>query len=314
MTGAGGFVGARLVMALRDAGWRTRALEHRAPCMPADERTRGDIADEETCARAVAGVRAVFHCAARVEPKGETEALAINRTATLTLARAARDAGAGTFVFLSSQTVLGAGAGERGPLDETAPCTPQTIYARSKLAAERALTELDAGPMRIVILRPPLVYGPGERRSFLALTRAAAGGLPSLGRGDNRLSFCHVENLTAAMLFVATDERARGVLHVADPRPVTLREALDTIARAAGSRRLPGHVPLRLARRIARGAELAFAGVGRRAPLDRPRLDTLTLDRPLDTSALRALGFVPPVEFDEGVGETVARFREDGVL
>lgn len=314
VTGASGFIGRHLTHALRDAGWRVRALEHRSAARDVDERVHGDLADLTARARAVDGVDCVFHCAALLDPIEPARADAINRVATVELARAARDAGVRCFVFVSSQAVLGVPPGS-GPLDERAAGAPATIYGQSKAAAERDLMAFDAAPMRIAIVRPPTVYGRGERRNFLVLTRAIASGVfPLLGRGENRVSFCHVENLSAALLFIEAHASARGVLHVADARPVTLREAVDTIARAAGARRLPLHVPLSAARAIARAAELAFAPLGRRAPLDRARLDTLTRDRPLDTSKIAGLGFVPPVDFDEGVRETVAHYRADRVL
>ncbi len=314
VTGAGGFVGGHLARALLDAGWWVRALEHRRACEPADERLRGDVRDPTTRAGAVRGVSCVFHCAAWIEGDDEREATAINRAATIALAESARNAGARCFVFVSTQAAIGSPPGS-GPVDERVECAPETAYGRSKRAAERDLLALDRASMRVVIVRPPLVYGPGEHRSFLRLTRAVASGLfPLIGGGHNRASFCHVENLTAAMLFVAENEAAHGVLHVADRHPVTMREAVGTIASAVGARPLPFPVPERAAWLVARAAELAFAPTGARAPLDRARLAALTRDRPLDTSALAALGFVPPIEFGEGVLETIARYRGDGVL
>lgn len=316
VTGASGLVGACLARALGDASHRVRALEHARPAPFADERARGDLRSAEVRAAVVEGATVVHHAAALLDPiDSEREADLVNHLATLELAREARRAGARAFVFVSSQAAIGWSEGGAALLDEDAPCAPTTIYGRSKRAAELALLREDLAPMRVAIVRPPTVYGPGERRNFLALTRAVATGVfPVLGRGDNRMSFCHVENLAAALVAIGEDERASGVLHASDARPVTLREVVDTIARAAGVRRLPLSVPLPAARLMAKCAELAFAPLGVRPPLDRARLTTLTSDRALDTSRLRALGFEPPVGWEEGVRETVASYRAEGVL
>lgn len=313
VTGGAGFVGARLLEALTDAGVPTRALVHERTAQ-ADEVVRGDLRDASSLERAVRGVEVVTHCAAALDPVPSPEvADAVNHRGTLALARAAADAGVKVFVFLSSQAAIG-WSEYAGLVREDAHCAPSTDYGHSKLAAERGLLALE-GPMRVVILRPPTVYGPAERRNFLALCRAVStGAFVVPGRGDNRMSFCHLDNLVEAVRFVAREPRARGVLHVADPAPVRLGEAARTIAEAAGTSVLPAPFPLPVARTVARALEIAFAPTGARAPLDRARLRTLTSDCALDTRALRELGFFPPVSFADGVRETVARYRAEGAL
>ena len=166
--------------------------------------------------------------------------------------------------------------------------------------------------MRVTIVRPPTVYGPGERRNFLALTRAIArGGFPILGDGQNRISFCHLDNLVEALRHVAGTE---GIVHVADAPVTSLARVVRTIAAACGTRPLPFRIPLPVARAGAIACELAFAPLRATPPLSRARLLTLTADSALDTTRLRSLGFRWPVGFDEGVAETVASYRADSVL
>lgn len=310
VTGGAGWIGGRLVRALVDAGFRVRALTHRSAVPACASPVRGDLRDAASLQGAVRGVTAVVHCAALLDPvDSEEEADAVNHLGTAHLAEAARAAGCASFVFLSSQAALGWSA-DAGLVREDAPCAPSTAYGRSKRDAERALLDA-AGPMRVVILRPPTVYGPGERRNFLALARPAATGLfPVPGRGDNRMSFCHLDNLVDAAVFALRAPGARGVLHVADAHPVTLREAVDTIAHAAGRRPIPVPFPLPVARLAARACERLL----RSPPLSRARLHTLTSDCALDVGALARLGFRWPVRFEEGVGETIDEYRAAGVL
>ncbi|HJL18075.1 MAG TPA: NAD-dependent epimerase/dehydratase family protein [Sandaracinaceae bacterium LLY-WYZ-13_1] len=315
VTGASGFLGARLVEALGDAGVPARGLGHRRAPPRCAEGMRGDLRDPALRRRAVRGASAVVHCAALLDPvPSEREADEVNHRATVALAREAAEAGCRAFLFVSSQAALG-WQPRAGLQREDAPARPTTAYGRSKRAAERALLAMDLGRTRRCVLRPPTVYGPGERRNFLALARAAATGVfPVPGRGDNRMSFCHLDNAVEAIRFALSHPDATGVLHVADPRAPTLREVVDTIARAAGRRPFAVPFPLPAARLAARACELAFAPTPWPPPLSRGRLRTLTSDCALDVSRLAALGFRWPVTFEEGVRETVASYRREGAL
>lgn len=316
VTGAAGFVGRHVAGALLGRGYLVRALVHHARDVPAGvELVEGDLADAGSLERAVRGVAGVVHSAALLDPiSDEAAADRVNHRATLALAQASARAGARAFVHLSTQAAIGfhPGAGLLGP---DARCEPTTIYGRSKLAAERALVGADLGALRVVLLRPPTVYGPGERRNFLALCRAVdSGAFPVPGPGDNRMSFCAVENLAEACVWALETKPARGILHVADEPVLTFRQVVETLAWALGRPLWPLPFPLPLARAVARVAEAAFARSGREAPLSRARLRTLTADSALDTSLTRALGFRPPVRFPDGVSRTVAWYRDAGLL
>lgn len=319
VTGGSGFVGGHVIAALLDLGWSVRALRHQRPLPPSiADRVRaidGDLSNVSVWAHALHGARAVVHCGALLDPIFDAGAAdAINHRATVTLARAAADAEVDDFVFLSSMAAVGF-APAAGLVAPDAPCHPTTHYGRSKLAAERSLLSLNVS-MRVVIVRPPTVYGPGEARNFLALTRAIDGTVfPIPGSGDNRMSFCHVDNLAAAVSWVLQTRAARGILHVADERPVTLTEVVDTIAAALGdSAARVVRIPMPAMRAAATLSELAFRALNRPPPLTRGRLTTVAADCALDTRGTTALGFSPDVRFDAGVASTVRWYREARLL
>jgi UDP-glucose 4-epimerase len=229
------------------------------------------------------------------------------------LALAAQAAGAHTFVFLSSIAAIGFPA-EGGLMAPDHPCAPTSLYGRSKRDAELALLRL-APELRVVVVRPATVYGPGERRNFLALTRAVAAGRVFLpGAADNRMSFCHLSNLVDAVARLVETGEARGILHVADDPTPTFEQAVSTIARSLGRPPPRLRLPLALAKSLAFMSEVGFGAVGRAPPLSRARLRTLTADAALDVSKTHALGIVPQVSFEEGVRRTVAWYQSEKLV
>jgi nucleoside-diphosphate-sugar epimerase len=317
LTGGSGFIGRALLPRLTAGGFSVRALRHEHDLPPcAAEVVTGSLARVSELRPLLAGMDAVVHCAALLDPvEDEARADLINHRATANLAAAAAQGGVRTFIHLSSQAAVGSMEGATGSIGPDAPCAPTTHYGRSKRAAEQALGSLSSGEMRIVILRPPTVYGPGERRNFLALVRAIDTGLFVIpGRGRNRISFCAAANLAHAVAFCLTHEQARHVIHVADEPAMTFRESVALLARALGTRILPLPFPESAARAVALGLELGFRAVRRPPPLSRARLRTITADCALDTSQSRQLGLSPVMGFREAIAETIAEYRRAGLL
>lgn len=316
VTGATGFVGRHVVGVLQARGYSVRALVHqRRELPPGVESVALDLARPSDLRDVVAGCAGIVHAAALLDPISDPEAAErVNHLATLELAQAAAATGARAFVFVSTQAAIGYHPGA-GLLGSDAPCAPTTVYGRSKLAAERALAAASLGALRSVILRPPTVYGPGERRNFLALTRAVDSGVFAVpGRGDNRMSTCWVGNLADACAWALETRPVRGVVHVADEPVLSFRQLVETLAWALGRPLSPLPFPLPVARALGLVAEVAFGLAGKDPPLSRARLRTLTADSALDTSETRRLGFVPRVRFSDGVSRTVAWYRDEGLL
>jgi UDP-glucose 4-epimerase len=320
LSGGSGFIGARVATWLAARDYSVCALEHRTRvAIAASQIVHGELERPSEIFPALRGCDAVVHAAALLDPIDDLAAAErVNHRATVELARAAARAGVKTFVFVSSFAAVGAQP-NAGLVPPEAECRPTTHYGRSKLAAERSLAELgalgDLGAMRIVIWRPPTVYGPGERRNFLALVRAIDTGLFLVpGDGENRMSFCSIENLADAIGWSLVTASARGILHVADEPVLTFRQAVATIAGALDRRLLPIPFPLPAARTVALACEVAFRPLRRAAPLNRMRLATLTADSALDTAASARLGFRPAHRFADSVAETIAEYRRAGLL
>ena len=301
VTGANGFVGQALLPALSGhARWQPLALVRRRPEHGADSIVAvGDINASTDYAGVIKEGDVIVHLAARVhvmEDRSSDPLQAyrqVNVDGTLNLARQAAAAGARRFVFVSSIKVNGESTTGAPPFDETAPPAPQDAYGQSKLEAEQGLLALarDTG-MEVVILRPPLVYGPGVKANFRSLMALAAKPLPlPFASVGNRRSMVFVGNLVDLVIRCLDHPAAANeVFLVSDGQDVSLRSLLTLMRTAAG--RGPGLFPVPPAL-----FRLLGKLTGRAAVVDR-LLGDLQVD---SHKAQRLLGWQPPYSVARGV-------------
>ncbi|MEQ8371289.1 MAG: NAD-dependent epimerase/dehydratase family protein [Alphaproteobacteria bacterium] len=249
VTGATGFIGRALLPHLAARGWRVVAgvRQPRAPAIPGAAETRvvGDMADPRfDPGPALGGIGAVVHLAGLAHrPSDGDEALwrRVNTDATARLAEAAGAAGVRRFIFISTARVLGRSVPAGRILDHKAPVHPADAYARSKAAAEAALHQLhEAGakgpdeivPPEIVILRPPLVYGPGVGANMARLVAAVDRGWPlPFATLANRFSLIGLTNLCDAITAaLSAPGAANRTMLVADKHPVSPPALIRAVA------------------------------------------------------------------------------------
>ncbi|SDI00213.1 Nucleoside-diphosphate-sugar epimerase [Pseudomonas delhiensis] len=257
---------------------------------------------------ALAGVDVVVHAAARVHVMCETaddplaEFRAVNVEGTLNLARQAAAAGVRRFIFISSVKVNGESTPPGRPFraeDAPAPADP---YGQSKLEAERALSRLaEDCAMEWVVIRPPLIYGPGVGANFASLMRAVQRQLPlPFARVRNRRSLVARDNLVDLLRVCLGHERAANqVFLVSDDQDLSSAELCRRLAAALGvrSRLLP--VPVALLQGLA-------ALFGRGAQAQRV-LGSLQVDI---GKTRELLGWRPPVGVDQALAATARWYRE----
>lgn len=295
LTGATGFVGRVVAPSLAASGHFVRAALRSAVEAPSRETVVvGDLAPDTDWSKAVAGVDAVVHLAARVHVMrdhagGGEEFRRVNSEGTLNLARAAAAAGARRFVFISSIKVNGERTGER-PFradDEPNPCDD---YGRSKLEAERGLLAIPG--LEPVIIRPPLVHGPGAKGNLARLCRLAFSGVPvPLGGIDNRRDLVGVDNLASLIERCLWHPAAAGrVFLAADGESISTSQLYRIIAAAFGRPARMFHVPVGLMRSLAQ----PFGLTG--------EINRLTQSLELDVTPTRELlEWTPPLRVEEGL-------------
>jgi nucleoside-diphosphate-sugar epimerase len=301
VTGADGFVGRAVTRALIEHRYRVRRALRRPPERPpagGESIVMGDIDSGTDWHEALASVDAIVHLAARVHVLHETavDPLAafrrVNVEGTSRLAMMAGSHGVRRFVYMSSVGVNGNSTSGR-PFTEADLPAPETAYARSKWEAEQALRRVaERTGLDVVVLRPPLVYGPDVKGNFLRLVRIVDRRIPApLACVRNTRSLLDVVNLASAIVCCLGASRGAGQTYlVRDGEDVSTPELIRRLARALGRR--PRLVPCPL------GILRAAAGVaGVRRQLDQ-LIGSLTLD---DAKIRSELGWVPPLSMPEGL-------------
>ena len=295
VTGAGGWIGARLMRLARERGAAVTALGRHA-WLDADDPGGLD---------GLAGASIVHLAAIAHRPAGSTGAAEfdrVNRDGAVRFGQRAKAAGAARFVFVSTAAVMPPGH-PRAWTEADAPA-PRDAYSRAKLAAERELWALhEPGRFEVVVLRPPLVYGPGARANFGRLLALAATGwpLPLAGATAPR-SMVYLDNLVDALLHAAAAPTAAGrTFFVADGTERSVAGWIAAVRAALGRPARLFALPMPLVRLAARAA-------GRQAAYER-----LFLPMRVDGSALRATGWRPPVGPDAALAATVAAWRAGAI-
>ena len=329
LTGASGFVGGHTAAALHRAGHELRVLSRASSDLSRlDERdipyTRvivdldGDLdSNRGGLAAACADVDAVVHIAARLRGRSAAEFMRTNAEATAALGQAARDAGVGCFVYLSSLAALGPAPGDTAEPPETTP-HPTSDYGRSKLAGERALAELAdlGGAMSLAMIRAPLIYGPADRGLLPFFQMAERGFAPQLGDGGNRVAGVYGPDLAAAIAAILEQPPSEPtVWQISDGGgPYTWRDLLAALERAAGRQLRIIPLPPPIWQAMAAAAEAWAATTGGEPLLDRSRVIEMRQRAWLaDGSALQAAtGWRPTVGIDEGLAETMRWYRSAG--
>jgi len=261
----------------------------------------GDIGPDTDWGAAFDGVECILHLASPSDPQrgSPAESLAgyrrVNVAGSRRLAEQAAAAGARRLVFMSTIKVNGERTAERAYTENDAP-RPEDAYGISKQEAEQALRDVaQKTGLEIVVLRPPIVYGPGVKGNFLRLMNLVARGVPlPLGAVNNRRSFIYTGNLAAAIIKALDTPQAAGRTYlVSDGEDVSTPDLVRGLARALGVKpRLPS---------------FPLAALGLAATLAGKRAEFVRLSGSLqvDSSRIRReLDWRPPFTLAQGLEPT----------
>jgi nucleoside-diphosphate-sugar epimerase len=314
LTGAGGFVGSALLPALKQNGFRVCALFRKHTSVSrncakiADRVCRvDDLAGETVPGTDLENIDVVIHLAGRAHTSLKKIRLTdrcsdpmvrINYGGTLSLALRAAEKGVRRFVFVSTASVYHPTEDPHAAaFTEDDPVIPYSTYTLSKLKAEQALRRIhDRTGMEVVILRPPLVYGPGVKANFLKLLKLVHTGLPlPFSAIANQRSFIFIDNLVDAIIACANHQRAGShTFLVADSHPLSTPELVRKIAVAMSMTPRMVDFPAPVMKR-------ALTLAGKQGIYERI-WESLVVDT---AKIRRCLGWQPGVLVDQGILRTV---------
>lgn len=316
VTGGAGFIGSRIVEALAGSGTAVVVLD----LLPPARRVRGvryaigDVRDLTTLRAAMEGVDGVFHLAAAHHDSNIARQtyFDVNQTGTENLCEAMSAAGVASVCFFSTCAVYG---DTPEPHTEASAVAPQGPYGQSKLAAEGALNRWAAlsPERRLLILRPPAVFGAGNYANMFSLIdQIARRRYAQVGTGSNCKSLAYVENLVAATLTLWRNGTS-GVFNYVDKPDLTSAAIAACIRRALGRSQHRLSIPLFAALAAVAPIEAASRLLGRDPRISRARIRKFAHDRTVfDAEKVRKAGFVPAVTLEEGITRMVQWYLAEG--
>lgn len=321
VTGATGFLGLNLCQHLTKAGIATRALvraPERAQALSAQgvEVVAGDVTDEASVERAMADVDVVYHLAGKLFIPGvpAEEYQRIHEKGTRNVLRVARAHRVSRFVHCSTTGVFGVTGAS--PANEDAPYAPTNAYERTKLQGETLVRAAMREGMPAAIVRPGLVYGPGDLHLLGFFRSIQRGVFRPIGRAPVWLHPIYIDDMSAAMMRAAEAQQAIGeAFNIAGNQPVTLRTLAQEIAKSIQAPPPRGWIPMPLAQTVALVGDALPASIRHRAPLTTSRLDFLTHSRMYEVGkARRLLDFTADTPLASGLAETAKWYRSEGLL
>jgi len=317
ITGATGLLGSHIVEKLTAAGQPVRALVRETSDTSflddrGVEKVVGDITDPASLPGATEGVQTVYHVAARVGDWGPWDRfVAVSIEGTRNMLAAAKAAGVGRFLHVSSISAHGHPDGAGLVLDETAPLGVNlhkwSYYSRAKVAAEKLVWAAhEAGDLSVTVVRPSWLYGPRDRASMPRLIRAIRAGKGKLiGDGTNRLNLTYAGNEAEGCILAATSDRAVGESYnLSCDGVITQAEYLNKIAACIGAKPVTRKIPYSVANNAAFFLELFGHVIGRKTPPLVTRYTVWLIGRRCFFSADKArqdLGWKATVGYDEGI-------------
>ncbi len=316
VTGATGFIGRRLVPHLVERGYYVTVIARKSSDvagLPEGVRVlRIELSKTNELYREIGETDYFFHLAGVT--KARERMLEINRDLVIALGEMCRGfSGFRRFIFLSSQAASRPG---REPICEGDSCDPVSLYGKSKMEAETALANVD---IPYTILRPPSVYGPGDRDIFFYFQLAHRGFVPVVGDRGRLFSFIHVDDLVRGIVDMAENDDAQGrTLFISNKEPVSWGDFAEKMQKTAGivKVRSPVRIPIPFfVMQIAAFFNTVFGRITGSPPLlSFDKVREMKHSWVCDSNEIRLLGFQEQISLEQGLLSTYRWYVKMGWL
>ncbi len=308
ITGGSGFIGTQLSRRLRHAGTSFEILDIRESALFSENWRSGDITDPESLSQSISG-QSIIHLAAehRDDVRDRSRYHAVNVGGTRNLALAASEKNINRIVFTSSVAVYGFALPDTG---EDGAINPFNDYGRTKYEAELVLREWQAGDPQVrslTIVRPTVVFGPGNRGNvYNLLSFIASGRFLMVGPGTNRKSMAYVDNVAAFLELATTFGPGVHLYNYVDKPDLTMNELVGQVRQTLFGRSDVGpRLPAWLGLAAGTAADVVSRMTNRTLPISAIRLKKFTATTAFASAATTVSGFVPEVTLAEGLARTL---------
>lgn len=322
LTGASGFSGGHLARKLIDLGANLTLLVRNPNSDPIREFARkgariiqGDLRDRAIVFEAAKEQELIFHIAALFREAKHADQIYfdVNLNGTLNILDAADTLGVRRVVNCSTNGVHG--TIDNPPGNEDSPCKPGDVYQESKLQTEFAIAKRVAERgSDIVIIRPAMIWGEGDRRFQKMFKAIAKRRFPIIGTGKTLCHWLYVQDLVDGFLLAGMVPGAKGRTYLlAGKDVVTLQHTVNAIADEAQVKTLPFRIPAAPVQILGSFVEAVCVPLGIEPPLHRRRVNFFVKNRAFDISRARSeLGFRPQLDFREEVSRIYSWYRDNG--
>jgi len=311
VTGSSGYIGSRLAAQLNERDHAVHGVDReRYEGEALRKAVTGDLLDSSTLRHTPLDIDCICHLAAAKGDWGisEEEYYRDNLEATRVLIEAGKEADVKDWVFYSTVSVMGPSHDAIGERAEFDPINP---YGASKADAEKLFHQLAAEDpeARVLIIRPSVVYGPGNPDStniYRLIDAIYNNRFAMVGAGEAIKSTSYIDNLLAATLFLM-ERMERGVqtyIYVDEPA-LSTGQLVERIYKLLGKEPPSWHIPLSVASPIATVSDFAASVTGIDFPITAARIEKFNRSTNFDASAIRELGFEQPVSNEEALRTTV---------
>ena len=322
VTGGSGFVGSHLVDQLVKRGTPVRCLVRQSSKLRYLDQNNielayGGLDDSTDWDEALAGVETIYHVAGTTFARRAQDYFTTNHQGTETILAEAvkRRDQIKRFVYISSLAAVGPGLDGR-PVNEDALPAPITPYGRSKLAAEEAVRAV-SDLLPVTIVRPPAVYGPRDYGIFEFFKAVKGGMFPMIGRRDKRVSLVHARDLCEGIILAGESEASIGRTYfISSEDDYSMRAVADLMAALMHKRAREIAIPKSIAYGVAILAEGAAAILRKPPVINRDKVTDLS-QTSWSCSIERAkseLGYMPKVQLEDGLRETIEWYKREGWL